>query len=280
MVMNAIPDDNRGYEVWSARARKHLLGDSTEHRLVNVGLSRADAATMCEKSNRSEDIFSPVTYYYRWENEPTYCICVETPEGMFDEVMNDTFEVAYNRDDAESLLKKYKAVHSRNNTGCYIEIMEMDESGCRECADTDGPFNTYQDYIEARDRARARERERARTQGVTAAGENEDIRADDEDMRADDEENEDAADEDAADEEHVACNCPGCRNHNQIIEAMVISGQFEGLICEYFRCLREGRVEALAESMGAPHAQLEAAVIKYLSVGVGLVMRIRNSRTC
>jgi hypothetical protein len=265
--MNAIPDDNRGYEVWSARARKHLLGDSTEHRLVNVGLSRADAATVCEKSNRSEDIFSPVTYYYRWENEPTYCICVETPEGMFDEVINDTFEVAYNRDDAESLLKKYKAVHSRNNTGCYIEIMEMDESGCRECADTDGPFNTYQDYIEARDRARAR----TRTQSVTTAGENED--AIDEDMRADAEEN-------ATDDEHAACNCPGCSNNNQIVEAMVMSGQFEGLVLEYFQYLREGRVEAFAESINSPPARIEAAVIKYLSVGVGLVMRIRNSRTC
>jgi hypothetical protein len=133
------------YEVWLARKTKHSVDDVRDHLFVRGNMTRKDAMSMCSQINigRGDQLTQRATAYYRYVAEPSYGVVVKKD-------VSSIFEVAYCREDADTLAAKYLGVHRKHATGCEISIVKIDEESLRSearVADTDMTYGEFMGHI-------------------------------------------------------------------------------------------------------------------------------------
>jgi hypothetical protein len=239
------------YEIWAAPLGNYKLGELRKHVLLEAGVALAYVTEACESFSHSSQS-SKMRVYYRKLGEPSYAINITAPAGLVeDEPVVSTYEIAYNRADAEEAAGRHRALHTKHSTGCIVSIAEVDEIAVRREAKCSA--GTYGEFIEG-------------TVGTVGT---------------DDEMPELTTDDSSEPDDTPQCNCPNCRGENVLlndvtrgaVEMMIRSGQFDALYSEYMLNLRAGTVDEFARSLDFPRMILEVAVVGYLATKIGMDLR-------
>jgi hypothetical protein len=116
------------YEVWSNEPN----ADVSDHKIIARGLTKGHAATICGKKQSDADIeyilsvldgdkITPINYYYRRKNEPTYRLyLVKGDERAL-------VETCYSKVIAKEKYDKLSANHVKYNTGYKVEAKQVKE---------------------------------------------------------------------------------------------------------------------------------------------------------